>query len=71
MSVSPRRSLEVGDPVAIIGDHPHAGEQGTLESVERTICGHGLKIRLDNCVHGTDACFVFEPKHLRRLLITK
>ncbi len=57
----------IGRRVRLIGDHPHAGETGTVDRVERTLAGPGLRVKLDNCPHGTEGCFVFKPEHVRYL----
>lgn len=47
--------------VQIIGDHPHVGEYGTIElNEDNTITLNSLrmaKIELENCPHGTEACY--------------
>ena len=52
----------IGKRVRIIGDHPHSGESGVVAGLENTIAGPGLRVELDNCPHGTAACFVFKRK---------
>ena len=51
----------IGSKVKIVGDHPHSGEYGTAESVEKTLAGPGIKIRLEN----GEGCFVFDMSNLR------
>lgn len=44
--------------VQIVGNHPHTGEYGTLTN--EVIDGAGasmIKVMLENCLHGTEACF--------------
>lgn len=49
--------------VQFIGDHPHAGEYGTITSVNGKfpvidVLGQRMfEVRLENCIHGVDACF--------------
>jgi len=40
-------------------DHPHIGETGTLTGKIISVLGTPMaEVKLDNCPHGTDACFV-------------
>lgn len=58
----------VGKKIKIIGKHPHSGEIGTVESVEKTFLGSvGWKIKLENCSHGTNGCFVFKSENIKLL----
>lgn len=57
----------IGRRVRLVGDHPHAGETGTIDRMEVTIIGPGLVVKLDNCPHGTEECFVFNTEHVRYL----
>ncbi len=52
--------IRIGSKVKIVGDHPHSGEYGTAESVEKTLAGPGIKIRLEN----GEGCFVFDMSNL-------
>jgi hypothetical protein len=54
----------IGKQVMIIGNHPHTGETGTVIAFENTGVGPGFRVNLDNCPHGTEACFVFKAEHL-------
>ncbi len=55
----------IGKRVKIIDSkHPHYGETGTIESIEKTICGYGLIIKLDNCPLKTKSCFIFDSKEI-------
>jgi 4-hydroxy-L-threonine phosphate dehydrogenase PdxA len=53
-----------GKRVMIMGKHPHSGETGTIDRAETTNAGPGLIIKLDNCQHGTNECFVFKPENI-------
>lgn len=51
----------IGKRIKIVGKHPHSGETGIADRVETTAFGQtGLIIKLDNCPHGTNECFVFD-----------
>lgn len=55
----------IGKRIKIVGDHPHTGETGTIDRVQGTALGKvGLVIKLENCLHGTNECFVFKPEHI-------
>jgi hypothetical protein len=62
-----RRQLQIGDRIRIIGNHPHAGECGRIEGVYKTLVGAGIKIDIENCQHGTDACFIFDQRNMEQL----
>lgn len=53
--------IRIGSKVKIVGDHPHSGEYGEIESIERTPAGKGIKIRLED----GEGCFVFDMSNLR------
>jgi|GEM_PF-5650530 len=53
-------NINIGRKVKIVGDHPHSGEYGTVESIEKTIAGTGIKIRLED----GEGCFVFSMSDL-------
>lgn len=55
----------VGRSVRIIGDHPHSGETGVVSRIEATLAGPGLRVSLDNYVHGTQEYFVFKTTNLK------
>lgn len=43
----------------IDGEHPHYPEHGYLTGEVISLFGKPMaKVKLDNCMHGTDACFV-------------
>ena len=54
-------NIPIGSKVKIVGKHPHSGEHGTVESVEKTPVGPGIKIRLEN----GEGCFVFKASNLK------
>jgi hypothetical protein len=60
----------IGKRVMIIGDHPHSGEYGTVKEIKHTLAGWGLEIKLENCPHGSDGCFVFKADNLRVIDVT-
>jgi len=49
--------------VQLTGSHPHAGEYGTITSINGKfpvtyVLGQQMfEIRLENCIHGVDSCF--------------
>jgi hypothetical protein len=47
----------VGCRIRIHGDHPWAGHEGTVVSMDHTLAGWGLRVNLD-C---GESCFVFRP----------
>lgn len=55
----------VGRSIKIVGDHPHSGETGVVARMEATTPGPGLVVKLDNCVHGVQECFVFKTINLK------
>ena len=55
----------IGKRVEIVGKHPHTGEKGVVDRAERTPVGPGLIVKLGDCPHGTDACFVFRSENIR------
>jgi hypothetical protein len=42
-------------------NHPHAGETGVILGAEQTLAGWGFKVKLDDCQHGAENCFLFRP----------
>lgn len=50
-----------GKKARFLTGHPHAGETGTIIGAQHTAAGWGLYVKLDNCQHGTEACFLFKP----------
>lgn len=62
-------SYSVGDRVAITARyHPHHGESGEIVAPARrgpASVGLDWKVRLDDCRHGVEGCFVSE-RELRR-----
>jgi hypothetical protein len=47
-------------------DHPHFGEEGHFTNEMIFVCGKTMvKVVLDNCVHGTDGCFVGHDDAIR------
>lgn len=50
-----------GKKVRFLPGHPHEGETGTIMGAKHTAVGWGMYVKLDNCPHGTDACFLFKP----------
>jgi hypothetical protein len=47
-------------------EHPHHGESGTLTGEVISLFGTSMaKVQLQDCKHGTDACFV-QPGQLRQ-----
>ena len=57
----------IGQNVMICGDHPHSGELGKVERVDKTLAGWGLYVKLDSCKHGTDACYVYKPENIVKI----
>ena len=55
----------VGRSIKIVGDHPHTGETCLVARMEDTPVGYGLVIKLDDCVHGAQECFVFSPRNIK------
>jgi len=54
--------------VKVIGaKHPHRGEYGRWTGEVRTLLGKPLGlVKLENCKHGTDACYV-SPTDIRQV----
>ena len=53
----------VGRKIKIVDkNNPHCGETGIVESIEKTICGYGLLVKLDDCPMGIESCFVFSSE---------
>ena len=55
----------IGKRVRIVGDHPHFGETGVVERIENTIAGPGLLIKLYDCTHGVERCFVYKRQDIK------
>jgi len=51
--------LDIGSRVKILGDHPHVGRVGRIESVDHLIVGPAVCIRFED----GEACYVFSRKH--------
>lgn len=55
----------IGKRIKIIGNHPHTGENGTVDRVENIYTGQlGYVIKLENCPHNVEECFVFSSKNI-------
>lgn len=54
----------IGVKCRLIGDHPWAGEHGTVERWENTIFGWRPVVRMEN----GEACFVMKPEHFRQVV---
>lgn len=55
----------IGKRIKIIGKHPHSGETGMISGVEKIYTGElGYVIKLDDCPHNVEACFVFSSKNI-------
>ena len=67
MMPQPRVKSSIGAIVRLKGDHPHAGETGTIMRCEKTLAGTGYVVRLDACQHGTEECFLFHLRHADRI----
>ena len=60
--------VQLRDRVRMAGDHPHADCEGTYLGLERLgMGGYGLRVELDHCRHGVDACFVFRAADWERV----
>lgn len=56
----------IGKRVKVVGDHPHAGETGTIIEVKVTAFGvPGFVVKLEDCPHGIEECFVFKAANLQ------
>jgi len=50
---------EIGKVIICDPEHPHADEVGVLTGKIISLFGKLMaEVKLDNCSHGTDACFV-------------
>lgn len=56
----------IGVRVKICGNHPHAGEYGVIKGIKNTVTGPGFVVKLEDCPHGVDECFVFRPQEMKR-----
>jgi hypothetical protein len=56
----------IGRKVKIVRkDHPHYGERGTIVRETMTALGKvGTVIKLYDCVHGVDECFIFNQNEV-------
>ena len=55
----------IGKRVKILYDHPHSGEIGEIIRVSRTAIGRiGVVVKLEDCPHMVEECFVFSTAHL-------
>lgn len=59
------KSQYQGRKVLLMGDHPHAGETGVIVGIGTTAVGTGTVVKLDNCPHGTDECYIFNAEHAK------
>lgn len=58
----------IGKRIKIVGNHPHAGETGLISRAKKTALGKtGLVIKLENCEHGIDECFVFRADNIQMI----
>lgn len=56
----------IGKKIKIIGNHPHSNEFGIVDRVEKTAFGSvGWIIKLEDCPHRTNECFVFKSENLK------
>ncbi len=56
----------IGKRIKIIGNHPHSNEFGIVDRVEKTAFGSvGWIIKLEDCPHGTNECFIFKSENLK------
>jgi hypothetical protein len=61
-----KESQYQGRRVLLMGKHPHAGETGVIVGVAITAFGTtGTIVKLENCPHMTDECFVFKSEDAR------
>ncbi len=51
-----------GKKVRFSPGHPHEGETGTIMGAKLTAIGWGMLVKLDNCQHATESCFLFKPE---------
>lgn len=55
----------IGKRIKIIGNHPHTGENGIINRVEKTAFGQlGYVIKLEDCPHNVEEAFVFSSKNI-------
>lgn len=57
----------IGKNVKIVSiNHPHHDETGVISEINKTVFGSvGIIIKLDDCPHGTESCFIFDVKDIR------
>jgi hypothetical protein len=51
--------FDIGTRVKILGDHPHVGRVGRIESVDQLIVGPVVCIRFED----GEVCYVFPRRH--------
>ncbi len=62
--------MKIGEKVILTGKHPHAYETGVYIEDRRTaIFGMRPVVKLDNCGHGVDECFVMNENDWKPLSI--
>ena len=49
--------------ITIVGVHPHSGREGDVISVDDTVAGVGLRIRLDS----STGCYIYDMKNVEWL----
>ncbi|MGW6120466.1 hypothetical protein ACWFRF_15595 [Nocardia sp. NPDC055165] len=50
--------IHITDPA-----HPHYNEYGILEPENKVMYGAMTSVRLDNCKHGTNGCYVMSKQY--------
>lgn len=54
--------MKVGDKIELIRTHPHNGQTGIYIKTDNI----GHLIKLDNCPHGIERCYVINELHWKK-----
>lgn len=56
--------IKIGTSVKLLNNHPHSGEKGIVIGYDMILGKNSHKIKLSNCKHGSEECFVLNLKDL-------
>ena len=58
-----KKKWKKGQRVMITGNHPWAGNTGTIASIDKTLIGTGAKIDMDN----SSSCYCHRDEHMEKI----